>query len=190
LKSGVRVKSRVPRTVSIRLPGGASETDAAVVAADVAGAELSGITIVGDAATPLGIGLLVRNADVVISDIEITGAHLTAIEIGAGTGGSIIAATVHDNPGAGLTVRSGAMSRVAHSEFVRNGKSERAAGAIVIDAGARPQLAGNVFHGVLAESLTGLTANDRAAVRATNWFLAAEEPAVRHTQPAGRRGGR
>ena len=190
LKSGVRVRSRVPRTVSIRLPGGASETDAAVVAADVGGAELSGITIVGDAATPLGIGLLVRNADVVISDIEITGAHLTAIEIGPGAGASIIAAAIHDNPGAGLTVRSGAQSRVAHSEFVRNGKSDRAPGAIVIDAGARPQLTGNVFHGVLAESLTGLAANDRAAVRAANWFLAAEEPAVRHAQPPGRRGGR
>jgi hypothetical protein len=126
----------------------------------------------------------------VISDIEITGAHLTAIEIGAGTGGSIIAAAVHDNPGAGLTVRAGGMSRVAHSEFVRNGKSERAAGGVVIDAGARPQLVGNVFHGVLAESLTGLTANDRAAVRGANWFLAAEEPAVRHAPPAGRRGGR
>jgi hypothetical protein len=97
---------------------------------------------------------------------------------------------VHDNPGAGLTIRAGGAPRVAHSEFVRNGMSERAAGAIVIDAGARPQLSGNVFHGVLAESLTGLTPNDRAAVRATNWFLAPEEPAVRHAQPPGRRGGR
>ena len=188
LKSGVRVRSRVPRSVSIRLPGGASETDAAVVAADVAGAELMGIKIVGDAATPLGIGLLVRNAGVSISDIEITGAHLTAIEIGPGTGASIIAAAVHDNAGAGLTIRSGAAPRVAHSEFVRNGMSERAAGAIVIDAGARPQLSGNVFHGVQAESLTGLTATDRAAARAANWFLTAEEPAVRHAPPAGRRG--
>lgn len=188
LKSGVRVRSRVPRSVSIRLPGGASETDAAVVAADIAGAELMGIKIVGDAATPLGIGLLVRNAGVLISDIEISGAHLTAIEIGPGTGASIMAAAVHDNAGAGLTLRASAAPRVAHSEFVRNGMSERAAGAIVIDAGAHPVLTGNIFHGVQAESLTGLTPTERAVVRATNWFLSAEEPAVRHTQPQGRRG--
>ncbi len=187
LKSGVRVRSRVPRSVSIRLPAGSAETDAAVVAADLAGAELMGLKIVGDAATPLGIGLLVRNAGVSISDIEISGAHLTAIEIGPGTGASIVAAAVHDNLGAGLTIRSGATARIAHSEFVRNGMSERAAGAIVIDAGARPQLSGNVFHGVQAESLTGLTPADRAAVRAANWFLASEEPAPRHVQPPGRR---
>jgi hypothetical protein len=115
---------------------------------------------------------------------------VTAIEIGAGSTASIIAADVHDNPGAGLTIRSGAAPRVAHSQFVRNGKSERAAGAIVIDAGARPQMSGNVFHGVLADSLTGLTPGERAAVRAANWFLASEEPAVRHSQPPGRRSGR
>ena len=188
LKSGVRVRSRVPRSVSIRLPGGASETDAAVVAADIAGAELMGIKIVGDAATPLGIGLLVRNAGVLISDIEISGAHLTAIEIGPGTSASIIAAAVHDNAGAGLTLRASAAPRVAHSEFVRNGMSERAAGAIVIDAGAHPVLTGNVFHGVQAESLTGLMPAERAVVRATNWFVSAEEPAMRHAQPPGRRG--
>jgi serine/threonine protein phosphatase PrpC len=187
LKSGVRVRSRVARSVSIRLPAGSAETDAAVVATDVAGAELAGLKIVGDSATPLGVGLLVRNAGVSIVDIEISGAHLTAIEVGPGNGASIVAAAIHDNPGAGLTIRSGAAVRVAHSEFVRNGMSERAAGAIVIDAGARPQLAGNVFHGVQPDSLTGLTASDRAAVRAANWFLAAEEPAVRHSQPPGRR---
>jgi PPM family protein phosphatase len=190
MKNGVRVRSRVPRGASIRLPGGASETDAAVLAADVAGGELMGLRIVGDAATPLGTGLLVRNASVLITDIEISGAHVTAIEIGAGSTASIIAADVHDNPGAGLTIRSGAAPRVAHSQFVRNGKSERAAGAIVIDAGARPQMSGNVFHGVLAESLTGLTPGERATVRAANWFLAPEEPAVRHPQPPGRRSGR
>ena len=36
-------------------------------------------------------------------------------------------------------------------------------GAIVIDAGAHPVLTGNIFHGVQAESLTGLTPAERAA---------------------------
>ena len=187
LKNGVRIRSRVPRAASVRLPGGASEADAAVVATDVVDAEVSGLRIVGDAATPLGIGLFIRNARVLLVDIEISGASRTAIEIAPGVGATILAADVHDNPGAGLTVQAGAEPRIAHSQFVRNGMSERAPGAIVIDAGARPRLVGNVFHGVLADSLTGLTPAERASARASNWFLPSDDPAPRRpAAPAGR----
>lgn len=188
LKSGVRVRSRVPRAASIRLPGGASEADAAIVATDVVDAEVSGLRIVGDAATPLGIGLFIRNARVSLSDIEISGASRTAIDIAPGGGATILAANVHDNPGAGLTVQAGAEPRIAHSQFVRNGMSERAAGAIVIDAGARPRLFGNVFHGVLADALTGLTPAERNAARAANWFLPSDDPAPRRPAAPGGRG--
>ena len=188
LKSGVRVRSRVPRGASIRLPGGASESEAAVIAADVVDAELSGLRIVGDAATPLGVGLMVRNARVVLSDIDISGAYVTAIEIVSGSGATILAANVHDNPGAGLTIRAPAAPRVAHSQFVKNGMSDRAAGSIVIDAGAAPDLFGNVFHGLDPEALTGLSPAARAAVRAGNWFIPADEPsAARAPRPAGGR---
>ena len=60
LKDGVRVISRVPRGATIRLPGAASEADPAVVATDVSNAEFAGFRIVGDAATPLGTGVLVK----------------------------------------------------------------------------------------------------------------------------------
>ena len=187
LKSGVRVRSRVPRAASIRLPGGASESEAAVVAADIVGAELSGLRIVGDAATPLGVGLMVRNAGVVLSDIEISGAHVTAIEIVSGAGATILGANVHDNPGAGLTIRAPSAPRIAHSQFVKNGMSDRAAGSIVIDAGAAPDLFGNVFHGIAAEALTGLSPAARAAVRAGNWFIPADEPAGARPRAIGGR---
>lgn len=188
LKSGVRVRSRVPRAAAVRLPGGASEAEAAIVAAGVADAELSGFRIIGDAATPLGVGLFVRDATVMLSDIEISGARLTAIEVAAGAGATILGGHIHDNPGAGLTIRSGAQPRIAHSQFVRNGMSERAAGAIVIDAGARPQLVGNVFHGLLVESLTGLSQAERAEVRSANWFIPSDDGAVRRPNGGGRRG--
>ena len=188
LKSGVRVRSRVPRAASIRLPGGASESEAAVIAADIVDAELSGLRIVGDAATPLGLGLMVRNAGVVLSDIEISGAYVTAIEIVSGGGATILGANVHDNPGAGLTIRSPAAPRIVHSQFVRNGMSDRAAGSIVIDAGAAPDLFGNVFHGIAAEALTGLSPAARATVRSANWFIPSDEPtAARPARPVGGR---
>ena len=43
LKNGSACVSRVPRGASIRLPGGAAETDAAVIGDDVTGAELRGL---------------------------------------------------------------------------------------------------------------------------------------------------
>ena len=187
LKSGVRVRSRVPRAASIRLPGGASEAEAAVVAVDVEGAELRGLRIVGDAASPLGVGLFVRNAGVVLTEIEISGAHVTAIDMAGGAAATILAAHVHDNPGAGLTIRSQAAPRIAHSQFVRNGMSVRAAGAIVIEAGARPDLFGNVFHGVAVESFATLDPGERAAVRSWNWFIPADEPARRPPRSGGGR---
>ena len=187
LKSGVRIRSRVSRGASIRLPGGASESEAAILAADVDGAEVSGFRIVGDSATPLGVGLFARNAGVLISDIEISGAKVTAIEIAAGRTPSILGARIHDNVGAGVTIRAGAAPRITHSEFVRNGMSERAAGAIVIDAGARPHLRGNVFHGILPESFSSLPQAERAEIRSTNWFIAPEESSSgRPTRGPGR----
>ena len=186
LKSGVRVRSRVSGAASLRLPGEASETDAAILGVDVEGAEVSGFKIVGDSATPLGVGLFVRNASVVISDIEISGAKLTAIEIGPGRTPTILGAEVHDNPGAGLTVRAGATPRISHSWFARNGMSDRVAGAIVIDNGAKPDLKRNVFHGILPESLAGLTAVERAQIKTTNWFVPADDPGGGRTTRPGR----
>ena len=57
LPSDVRLVSRVPGGAVLRLPANARETDAAAVASGVAGAALVGFRIVGDATTPLGIGL-------------------------------------------------------------------------------------------------------------------------------------
>ena len=188
LKSGVRVRSRVPRGAAVRLPSGASETDAAILAADVVDAQLSGFRIVGDAATPLGVGVFVRNAGVVLTDIEITGAQLTAIEFAGGGDAVLLAADVRDNPGAGLTVRAGAAPRIAHNSFLRNGRSEQVSGGIVIDAGARPHLVSNVFRCLAADSLTALTPAERGALQSANVFIACEDGASRGPATRGPQG--
>lgn len=188
LRTDVRVVSRVPRGASLRLPGGASETDAAVVALEVNGAVLSGFQIVGDAATPLGAGVVVRNSNVLLSDIEITGAHSAAIEyIGAG-GGSLVASHLHDNPGVAIVVRAGASPRLAHNAFVRNATSERTATAVLVETNARPVLTANTFYGVRPESFILPAAISRPALERDNWFVnAGERPA---TPPARRGRGR
>src|SRR5207344_1910802 len=130
------------------LPGGASEADPAVVAADISNAEFVGFRIIGDAATPLGTGVLVKGAGVSIVDVEITGALTVAIDLSQTAGGGVSGSDIHDNPGPALAIRSGASPRISHNVFARNGLSERARASLLIETGAEPSIVGNVFQGV------------------------------------------
>jgi serine/threonine protein phosphatase PrpC len=188
LKNNVRVISRVPRGATIRLSGTASEADAAVVAASVTGAELAGFRIVGDAATPLGTGVRVRDSEVSLVDIEVTGAVNTAIAIDGASVATILASDVHDNPGAALTIRS-ASARIAHNAFMRNGMSERVRRSFIIDEGADPRFTGNIFHLVSHDAFGDLSDASRAALGRDNWFAEAQDSrSPSSTTPRIRRG--
>jgi serine/threonine protein phosphatase PrpC len=188
LRSGVRVVSRVPRGATIRLAGTASEADSAVVASDVTGAELVGFRIVGDAATPLGTGVFVKNSEVSITDVEVTGAANVAIDIGDMSRASIVASEVHDNPGAALAIRSALPTRIAHNIFARNGKSERVRGSFIIDDNAEPRFSGNIFHGVGEDAFARLHEALRATLRRDNFFVEAPDHRSTPVVPRGRRG--
>jgi hypothetical protein len=176
LQNGVRLASRVPRGATIRLPGTASERDPAVVASGIAGAELIGFRIVGDAATPLGTGLLVKDAELTVTDIEVTGAANVAIDLDDQSGAArvtVMASDIHDNPGAALVIRSGASPRIAHNVFLRNGLSERSPAAIDVERwqpDAEPRFSGNVFHGITSKVFGSLSDDARAALVRDNWF--------------------
>jgi len=190
LKTGVRVTSRVPRGATLRLPGGASETDAAVVAFEVSNAGFSGFRIQGDAATPLGAGIIIRNSTVSLTDLDISGANTVGIEYVGSGGGSVVGVDLHDNPGAAIIVRAGASPRVAHNAFARNATSERAPGTLVVEAAARPSITSNTFHGLSAESIIVPPGITRATLLRDNWFVNAppERPAAPPSRPSrGRR---
>jgi PPM family protein phosphatase len=182
LKSGVRLRSRVPRGASIRLPGGALESDAAVVAIDVSNAELAGFRIVGDAATPLGTGVSSANATVTLTDLEIQGAQTAAVVFDTGAAGGLLGSDVHDNPGAGVIVRNGAAPRIAHNRFAGNATSGRAAGPMLIEAGGRPEIRANAFIGVTPEAIIGLAGQWATTIASDNWFLPVPRPP---STPAG-----
>lgn len=186
LKDGVRVVSRVPRGATIRLPGAASEADPAVVAVDVSNAEFAGFRIVGDAATPLGTGVLVKGANVSIVDVEITGALTVAIELNQMAGGGVTGSDIHDNPGPALAIRSGASPRIAHNVFARNGLSERARASIIIEDDTEPSIVGNVFQGVSPKVFLPLDDAARLSLMRENWFP--DGAASRPTTPASPRG--
>jgi len=187
LKSGVRIVSRVPRGATVRLPAGASDERAAVVATGLESAELVGFRIVGDAATPLGTGLLVRNSSVSIVDVEITGATRAAIEFAEGSGAGLMASEIHDNQGAAVAIGSGASPRITHNTFIRNGQGESAAKPLIIERGAFPRFQKNVFHGVRVDALA-LDDAMRLALTRDNWFMSTAQATRSAADHVGERG--
>ena len=171
LKDNVRVVSRVPRGATIRLPATASEGEPAVFAAAVTAAELVGFRIVGDAATPLGVGLFVRDSGISIVDVEIMGATRVAIDISGGSRAGLIGSDIHDNPGAALAIRAGATPRISQNTFARNSMSERALMPLIIERGAAPRFLKNVFYGISPDAFASLDDESRQTLGRENWFV-------------------
>lgn len=182
MKSGIRIRSRVSRGASIRLPGDASEADAAIVASDITDAEVTGFRIVGDAATPLGTGVSVTGSSLTLTDVEITGAQTAAVVFGARATGGLVASDLHDNPGAAVVIRADAQPRLVHNTFAKNATSERAPGWMLVEAGAKPEIRANTFVAARPEAVIGPTGAGAAAIAANNWFLSPPAP----TSPTGR----
>jgi hypothetical protein len=188
LKNGIRLVSRVPRGAIIRLPSAASDVDSspAVIADHVSNAVLTGFKIIGDAATPLGVGIGVAGGDLSVIDVEIIGATRAAIDIGEDSSANLLANEIHDNPGSAIFVRSRANPRITNNVFIRNGLSERASGSFVIDAASRTQFERNVFVGLSADVFVTLDPESRLKLDKSNWFLVPREPSARPARPGAR----
>jgi serine/threonine protein phosphatase PrpC len=184
LKDNVRVVSRVPRGATIRLPASASEAEPAVFADTVATAALVGFRIVGDAATPLGVGLFVRDSGISIVDVEITGATRVAIDISGRSIAGLIGSDIHDNPGAALAIRAGATPRISQNTFARNSMSERALMPLIIERGAAPTFLKNVFYGISPDAFASLDDESRQTLAHENWFVGLLQP-TRPASPSG-----
>ena len=182
LRDGIRVVSRVPRGATLRLPGAASEGEAAVTALGPMTSELNGFRIVGDAATPLGTGIVVRGAAVSIVNVEIVGAARAALDISGGNA-VVIGSDIRDNPGMALAVRSDASPHVTHNLFSRNGLSSAATAAVLIESGAQPTLVSNVFED-LASRIIATDERVRGPILRSNWFVGSRRP-VPPGSPAG-----
>jgi serine/threonine protein phosphatase PrpC len=174
LKNDVRIVSRVPRAATIRLSGTAPEGAAAVVAAGVSGAELAGFRIVGDAATPLGTGVLIRASQTSLVDIEVTGAANAAVVVDGTSLATMMASDIHDNPGAALAIRS-TSARLAHNIFVRNGTSEPVRQSFIIDEGTNPLFTGNVFQDVSRDAFGDLSDSELVVLGRDNWFAEVQD---------------
>jgi serine/threonine protein phosphatase PrpC len=175
LKSHVRLISTVPRAAIVRLPGTASDHAAAIVATGVTAASFDGFRIVGDAATPLGTGILMADSEVSISDVEITGAARVAIDIGRGSRVRVVAGDIRDNAGAAMAVRSGATAAISHNVFARNGATAGGQRMLIVEPQSAVEFSANVFVGSNANIFSGSSQASAAFARA-NWFVGARAP--------------
>jgi len=189
LKEGIRLVSQVPRAATIRLPSTASDADfvPAVVASGLLKAELTGFRIVGDAATPLGVGIGVTGGTLSIIDVEIIGAERAGIDFAEGSSATLLGSEIHDNPGAAMLIHSGAKPRITNNVFSRNGTSERASGKLVIEKDSNPVLQRNVFIGLAPDVFAGLDDAARMELKNLNWFLPLLEPGRRRPSAGGGR---
>jgi hypothetical protein len=184
LKSHIRLVSRVPHGAIIRLPGTASERAAAIAALGVTDAVVDGFRIVGDAATPLGTGVLTSDSELSITEMEITGATGVAIDVGRGSRVRVVAGDIRDNPGSALAVRSGATAAISHSAFARNGTAAGAPKTVIVEDQGDAVFEGNVFVGSSMNTFTG-TGEARAAFARGTWFVETRPPAGSRTRPRG-----
>jgi serine/threonine protein phosphatase PrpC len=188
LKSGVFVLSRVARGATLRLPGGAPDSDSAVIATGVSGAALIGFRIVGDAATPLGTGVLVSDSDVWVIDVEISGAAHSAIDVRNQARINLIGSTLQGNPGAALTVAAGSAPRIRHNVFAENGTADAMAAPLLLAPNVDAQFSGNIFRGLNRNALAALSDPLRTQLLHQNLFVDLPEPRSAPTVPHGGRG--
>jgi hypothetical protein len=175
LDRGIRLVSRVPRGATIRLPATAGEArpEPAVIATGASAREIVGFRIVGDAGTPLGVGVLVAGSGLTLVDIEVTGAATAAITFARDSVATLVGSDIHGNPGAALDIGEGASPRILHSVFRGNGLSQHTPATFAIGRGAAPLFDGNVFVGVRPGAFSRLDEAARLRLHADNWFLAA-----------------
>jgi len=185
LKSFVRLVSSVPRGAVIRLPGAAPAEAAAVIGRGVTDATLDGFRIVGDAATPLGTGVLAVESELSLSDVEIVGAADAAIDAGRGSRVRVVGADIRDNPGAAVAARSGARVAVSNTVFERNGTAGRTRKTLVLDDASTADFKDNVFVGTGAAVFAG-SREARAAFAKRNWFVEARAPGAPRPNAQGR----
>lgn len=184
LRSNVRLVSRVPRGAVIRLPVASAEGAAAIVARDITGATLEGFRIVGDAATPLGTGIVVERADITLTDVEISGAANAAIDARKDSRIRLVGADVRDNPGSAVAVRAGGFASISHSTFARNATAGRARPILLLEGRGTAQFSSNVFIGDGPAVFTG-SSDERTAFARANFFVGSPAPATSRPRPRG-----
>ena len=161
LKSGVSLRSAVPREAILRAPpmGGGP----AIYGEGVKNVRISGFLIQGDEKLPLSAGIVLKDSDVEVDDVEVSGAG-TGIEIRGGGKVSLTGNAIHDCLHEGVLIVGASTPWISHNSLQRN----LGPGRLAAREGARPSLVGNVFEKNKLELPPEISVD---VVRSKNFFL-------------------
>jgi PPM family protein phosphatase len=171
LKDGVTVRARVPRDVTLR--AAPLSNGPAVVADRVKGARLSGFRILADAQMPLSAGIVLRDSEVEIDDVEVKGAGI-GIEIRGAASPTLHSNSIRDCTEEGVLILGPSAPWLSHNVIQGN----KGAGIAARD-GAKPALLENTIERNVLE-----VPGDPAVIRRQNFVT--EPPAAPRT-PRGRK---
>jgi parallel beta-helix repeat protein len=150
LKDGVTLLSATPRGATIRMdpqPIGTGAT-AAVIARGLKSGRFGGFRIVGDATSPLSLGVLAQSSSVEIDDLEISGATDCGVRMEGSSGGVLRSSYVHDNAGCGVWIGGESTPRLTGNRISANGTGKDALrSGIEIHLPAQPLLENNIIRG-------------------------------------------
>ena len=160
MRDGITLRSRVPPAAILR---------ATVTAQRLHGARIIGVRVLAADDTPLERGMLLDDADVEVSDCEISGAAV-GIEIRGAARPAIRANSIQESLQSAFLISGAAAPWISHNTIVRNGRRSRKA-AVVIEDPARPVLIGNTFAENGGQPVNAPAGMDMAAVQKFNFFV-------------------
>jgi serine/threonine protein phosphatase PrpC len=192
LRDGVSLVSLVPRAAVLLPPAG---SDLPVVTAQgIANARLLSFRIIGDAQTPLQVGVSLAGSTVEVEGVEIAGAGAAGITVSGDDRSTIRYSYIHDNPGGGVLVEGPAAPRLLGNLITRNGRppASPARPGVEVREGALPELIDNRLVANVGGGVLLATAERADEILAWNSFGgAARGQAVRtptaQTPPAAPR---
>jgi parallel beta-helix repeat protein len=167
LREGISLVSEQLHGAIIR----ANAQGAAIIGEGVKKGRLSGFRVAGDDIRPLTIGLDLKDSNIDVHDIEISGARAAGIEIRGTSSCQLRANQIVQNPGGGVVIRDTATPKLALNLISENGKNGGIPrpGVDIRDA-ARPELFGNTIVNNAAEPVWATPKTDVAAIAAQNFF--------------------
>jgi serine/threonine protein phosphatase PrpC len=115
------------------------------------------------------VGIRILDSDVRLERNAISGARQAAIEWSGNSRGLVLACSIQDNPGAGISVTGASAPAILYNVIANNGKTRPPLPGIVVRSIEKPRIASNVFFGNGAEAVW--LSQDDPRVAAENFFV-------------------
>ena len=122
-----------------------------------------------------GTGISVKDSDIEIARCEITGARSAGVRFSGDSRGSLIASSIHDNPGAGIVIEDASAPALQNNIVVSNGTQPGALQpGLLVHSSVHPSITGNIFLANGAEAVWLNAPDDQIALR--NYFNVSGKP--------------